>query len=398
MGHENDLKYLNKGSCHTSNCFKAIPNGVFKRLSKLTTQSPFNLNSKLDALYPDHAKALRTANIAPKSFPTMKEVLKESECKSKIKIAEEKKMKRSKSRQAYFCIGYSKAWKGKHAIHAKIKILRDRYNLLWLRTSMSYHKFPNLREQLQADLGGKLNKNVGSLDFDTLPCNCNIRTKINDECPYNNLCRHSIVVYKATCRTTQKFYIGCTQQKLKARFNQHFNETVNAANKGLSSDTFAKHFAKQATNEGKTTVKHIRDNTSFEILWQGNPLSSSKSFGKLNCNLCMKERLEILKAMKQQPKRLINSSNELYGACRHRPVFHRYTNYKSSADEGPKGQKRVNVSTNKILAKKGRGRPKKGTVFKKSTVCNNICTEVDFNNCTALEISPLSFNGEKFAF
>ena len=241
---------------------------------------------------------------------------------------------------------------------------------------MSYHKFPNLRERLQADLGGKLNKNVGSLDFDTLPCNCNIRTKINDECPYNNLCRHSIVVYKATCRTTQKFYIGCTQQKLKARFNQHFNETVNAANKGLSSDTFAKHFAKQATNEGKTTVKHIRDNTSFEILWQGNPLSSSKSFGKLNCNLCMKERLEILKAMKQQPKRLI----------------------KSSADEGPKGQKRVNVSTNKILAKKGRGRPKKGTVFKKSTVCNNICTEVDFNNCTALEISPLSFNGKKFAF
>ena len=141
---------------------------------------------------------------------------------------------------------------------------------------------------------------------------------------------------------------------------QNFNETVNAANKGQSSDTFEKHFALQVTKGEKTTAKHVRDRTSLEILWQGNPLSSSKSFGKLNCSLCMKERLEILKAMKQQPKRLINSSNELYGACRHRPVFHRYTNYKSSADEGHKGQKRVNVSRNKNLAKGDKGRPKKG--------------------------------------
>ena len=140
---------------------------------------------------------------------------------------------------------------------------------------------------------------------------------------------------------------------------QHFNETVEAANKGQSSDTCAKQFAKQAIKGEKITAKHVRDRTSLEILWQGNPLSSSKSFGKLNCSLCMKERLEILKAMKQQPKRLINSSNELYGACRHRPVFHRYTNYKSSADEGQKGQKRVKVSSNKNLAKRGRDRPKK---------------------------------------
>ena len=135
---------------------------------------------------------------------------------------------------------------------------------------------------------------------------------------------------------------------------QHFNKTVSSTNKGLSSDSFAKKFALQAIKEGKTTAKDVRDRTSLEILWHGNPISSSKSFGKLNCSLCMKERLEILKSLKNQPKRLINSSNELYGACRHRPVFHRYTNYKSSADEGLKGPKRVNVSTDKILAKIGR--------------------------------------------
>ena len=39
----------------------------------------------------------------------------------------------------------------------------------------------------------------------------------------------------------------------------------------------------------------------------------------------MKERLEIMKAIKHEPGRLINSKNELYGACRHKPRFHRYT-------------------------------------------------------------------------
>ena len=145
--------------------------------------------------------------------------------------ANEKKKKRSNSRQAYFCIGYSEVWQGREAIHVKVKNLKEKYKLPWLRTSMSYHNFPNIREQFQADLGRKLNKGVGSLDFDTLSCNCNTRTKVDGDCPYKNLCRHSIVVYKATCDTTKKFYIGCTQQKLKTRMTQHFNEAKSSAKK-----------------------------------------------------------------------------------------------------------------------------------------------------------------------
>jgi hypothetical protein len=38
----------------------------------------------------------------------------------------------------------------------------------------------------------------------------------------------------------------------------------------------------------------------------------------------MKERLEILKFSKKTPHLLINSSTEFYGACRHKPRFHRY--------------------------------------------------------------------------
>ena len=111
-----------------------------------------------------------------------------------------------------------------------------------------------------------------------------------------------------------KLYIGNTQQKLKARMMQHFNETKDAANKGLSTDSFIKHFAKQDRKYEDTTVTQVRDCTTVEILCQGNPVSLPKSFGKLNCNLCMKERLETYEALKQQPQRLINSCNELYGA------------------------------------------------------------------------------------
>ena len=48
----------------------------------------------------------------------------------------------------------------------------------------------------------------------------------------------------------------------------------------------------------------------------------------------MMERLETLQAMRDDRlkgnKKLINSSNEFYGACRHRTKFHRYRTFKKS--------------------------------------------------------------------
>ena len=81
------------------------------------------------------------------------------------------------------------------------------------------------------------------------------------------------------------------------------------------------------------------------ILWQGKPISSMKTFRKLNCNLCMNERLQILNASQAdkllKTKKLINSSTEIYGLCRHKPKFHRYALLqKSSTDEGLTSPKR----------------------------------------------------------
>ena len=75
-----------------------------------------------------------------------------------------------------------------------------------------------------------------------------------------------------------------------------------------------------------------------EIIWQGNPISSIKTFKNLNCSLHPKECLEICKAMKldkkNQCKFLINSLNELHGGCGHNPKFHRHCHIcPQSADE-----------------------------------------------------------------
>ena len=78
------LKYLNKGSLHPNSCFCAIPYKVFLRLCKLSLQTKTNLEKRINDLYPNHASALRKANLVQGNFPTMKEFWSEVEKKRKI--------------------------------------------------------------------------------------------------------------------------------------------------------------------------------------------------------------------------------------------------------------------------------------------------------------------------
>jgi hypothetical protein len=56
---------------------------------------------------------------------------------------------KQRNRSFYLCIGYSKFWK--EPIHKLLKMLRNRFDLKWLRIFMSYHRLTNLREMLQGD-------------------------------------------------------------------------------------------------------------------------------------------------------------------------------------------------------------------------------------------------------
>ena len=86
-------------------------------------------------------------------------------------------------------------------------------------------------------------------------------------------------------------------------------------------DSCAKHFATQFPTTIPTPDAQ-RDGTTCSIIWQGNPISAVKTFATKNCALCATERTAVLKQFKLNPQLLINSNNEICGACRHRPKFH----------------------------------------------------------------------------
>jgi hypothetical protein len=125
---------------------------------------------------------------------------------------------------------------------------------------------------------------------------------------------------------------------------QHLNDVKKLVTKGTKSDSFATHFAQHCKKEVKPTSNELRKMMKVKIVWQGNAISCMKSFGKLNCSLCMQERIEILCTICQEEWKIINHCNEIYGACQHKTRFYRFlkehTNVKNtSTDDGVKPEK-----------------------------------------------------------
>ena len=140
------LKYLNIGSAHTASCFRAIPEGVCQRLAKLTTPTNKNKHLPLDSTYPKHFEALRHAGLINDEPPTLENELEKIESNKLITKTDRKKKQkvRERSRSIFFCVGSSNAWKT--PIHKIIAKAKARFGLTWIRVSMSYHKFTNLKE------------------------------------------------------------------------------------------------------------------------------------------------------------------------------------------------------------------------------------------------------------
>ena len=70
------LKFLNKRGTHMNATFNTTPNGIFYRLTKLTSITKNNAQMKIYERYQVHAKALYKARLDPKTFPTLKEIWK----------------------------------------------------------------------------------------------------------------------------------------------------------------------------------------------------------------------------------------------------------------------------------------------------------------------------------
>ena len=124
---------------------------------------------------------------------------------------------------------------------------------------------------------------------------------------------------------------------------QHTQETKSLVLTGKKSDTYANHFASLVPEGTKRSEISDFIKIKVEILWQGNPISTVKTFGRRCCKLCARERLEILKFEAKEPGLMINKRDEVHGACRHKPRFHRFepATTIASTDESSKDE-RVN--------------------------------------------------------
>ena len=204
---DQQLKYMDQQSTHRPTTFKSIATGVYTRLSRLTSYSDSTAKMPIDKLYPDHAAALKSANLLDDNFPKFGEVW--ADLANNVAM-EKKRWKWKNNQSVFFVMGFSNVCRFLR-IPKLMKKLKKRYKLSWLRVNMAYRHFTNLRERFSSDLTGKLNSGLKSLDFMSQPCNCNIRSKVNGQCAFNKQCHTKVLVYKITCLCCNHVYIGVTQ-------------------------------------------------------------------------------------------------------------------------------------------------------------------------------------------
>ena len=172
-----------------------------------------------------------------------------------------------------------------------------KYNKIFNKNTVkiSYSCMENM-----ANILSKHNKQILNKS-ETLSKGCNCRIRAN--CPLKGDCQVENVIYKTKIRTNNdtRFYIGSTEGSFKIRYNTHTSSFRNI--KYRHSTELSKYIWQLKEND-------IDYNIDWEILTRAN----STTNGSLRCNLCLNEKLEILKANKQF---CLNKRNEIISTCRH---------------------------------------------------------------------------------
>lgn len=135
------------------------------------------------------------------------------------------------------------------------------------------------------------------------PCNC--RNKA--ECPLNGKCCTQTVIYRAEMETggETKNYIGCTAGEFKTRYNGH---TDSFRNEG-----------KQTSTTLSTLVWERGQNPKPDIKWSIIKKASKYKPGSRMCDLCISEKLYILKSVKDRNN--LNKRSEAASLCVHRNTY-----------------------------------------------------------------------------
>ena len=187
---------------------------------------------------------------------------------------------------------------------------------------MSYHRYNNLAELLNGDLTAKMGRGIFSKDLMTRECNCSNPSKINGKRVYEGKCRSKRIIYEVNFCTCNSIYIGITQQTFKKGTDGHFYDLQRVLKNGQKPDSFAAHFVQHFNDT--TSRTELRKCMTFKVIKQLNPIGAMKTFTKPNVNLCMQERLTILKILRGKRVLIMNKCFQIYGACRHKNCLHQF--------------------------------------------------------------------------
>ena len=174
-------------------------------------------------------------------------------------------------------------------------------------------------ELLIGDLAAKIGRGIFSKYLMDRKCNCSLPSKVNRKCAYEGKFRSRYIIYEVTCSTCDAIYIGNTQQTFKRRMDGHFSDLQLLLKNGQKSDSFAAHFVQHFNNT--MSRKDLHKCKPFKVIEQLNTIGAMKKFTKHNCNLCMQERLTILKKIRVM---VMNKNLDIYAACRHKTTFYRF--------------------------------------------------------------------------
>ena len=124
-------------------------------------------------------------------------------------------------------------------------------------------------------------------------CNCSLPSKVNRKCVYKGKCRSKCIIYEVKFFVFDAIYIVSTQHNLKKRMDGHLSDILRLLKNRQKSDSFAAHCEQHFNTT--TPRKELRKYMTFKVINQLKLIGAKKKFTKPNCNLCMEERLTILK-------------------------------------------------------------------------------------------------------
>ena len=169
---------------------------------------------------------------------------------------------------------------------------------------LSYSCMPNFKTIIASHNSKLLEKhrNQGKVHQHIKSCSCSNKTK----CPLENKCMEKSLVYEATISTsTGPFkYIGISESNFKIRYNNHQNSFRNRKYQNIT--------------ELSKKVWELKDNNQgFTISWKKLQGTNPFTPGKKKCNLCVTEKLYIIKHKVKFKEKLLNKKSEIISKCRH---------------------------------------------------------------------------------